>query len=388
MRFDPKAIEDLLYEHEGRTIDFKKKHYAILSSAPKAGDAQHAKGEFLKDIVAFANSADDAHIIVGADPTQRDESGRVKVLGDPLPDFDEAQLQSLVNDNVNRPIRFEYSLVNVKGGQLGIFRIPKQERPIYLKQDVGHIRGNLCYCRQGGRTVSIPPDELIASAKNEAIAAKRPAATIEFGDKATRETGTTAKLLSRLLRTAPSASPEGPVALEKFRNNQTGLGVARKADQTKVEAFLTQQRRLSPLGIRVENIGAHTLEHARLSLSFAAFSDIGAGLEVVEKYKLLERPVSLMFIQPSISESNVSVTAVPSGWEVTVHVGRVVPHQDFWSDPFWIGAKTHLIVPVRARLVADGLSPPIEQQLTIEIETNFAPLDAEVRAFRAEEKKW
>ena len=198
-------------------------------------------------------------------------------------------------------------------------------------------------------------------------------------------------------------SPEEREALEKFSRRHLEFGslarfgslfedmssanAFKAADQEEVEAFLSQQAKLSPVQVRVENTGTSTLDHARLTLSFGAFSEIEAGLEVIEDDALLERPISFISLPHSIARSNVGVAKVPLGWEVTVHVGRVVPHQDTWSDPFWIGANSPLNIPVRARLIADGLSPPIEQELTIEIEVTSASLEEEVEAFRAEEKK-
>jgi len=56
-------IEELLYEEESSTLDFKQEQYKFI----RANDYQ--KSELLKDILAFANAwrREDAYILIGVE---------------------------------------------------------------------------------------------------------------------------------------------------------------------------------------------------------------------------------------------------------------------------------------------------------------------------------
>ncbi len=125
-------IEELLYEEEGTTLDFKRENYKFL------GVTDHEKSELLKDILAFSNAwrRDDAYILIGIEEIK---GGRSKVIG--IEDaFDDAQLQEFVNKKTQRPIDFEYLTVAIDDKKVGVIKISVQQRPFYLKKDYGKIK--------------------------------------------------------------------------------------------------------------------------------------------------------------------------------------------------------------------------------------------------------
>jgi predicted HTH transcriptional regulator len=145
-------LEELLNEDESATLDFKRDQYPF----DKASDEQ--KSELLKDILAFANAwrRTDAYILVGVEDVK---GGRSNVVG-VTSHFDDASIQQFVNGKTNRPVTFSYQVFPFEGAQVGIFHLPLQDRPIYLKKDFGKLKQREVYIRRGSSTDIAEPDEI------------------------------------------------------------------------------------------------------------------------------------------------------------------------------------------------------------------------------------
>ncbi len=145
-------IEELLYEEESSTLDFKQEQYIFIN----AND--HQKSELLKDILAFANAwrRNDAYILIGIEEVK---GGRSNVLGIEN-DLDDADLQQFVNSKTQRPILFEYKNAQIDGKKIGLIKIPINERPIYLNKDYGKLKKHTVYIRRGSSTDIATPDEI------------------------------------------------------------------------------------------------------------------------------------------------------------------------------------------------------------------------------------
>ena len=145
-------MEELLNEDESSTLDFKREQYPF----DKATDEQ--KSELLKDILAFANAwrRTDAYILIGVEDVK---GGRSNVVG-VTSHFDDASAQQFVNSKTNRPVTFSYEVFPFEGVQVGIFNIPLQDRPIYLKKDYGKLKQREVYIRRGSSTDTADPDEI------------------------------------------------------------------------------------------------------------------------------------------------------------------------------------------------------------------------------------
>lgn len=111
---NPTLMEELLNEDENSTLDFKRDQYPF----DRASDEQ--KSELLKDILAFANAwrRTDAYILVGVE------------------------------------------VFPFEGSQIGVFHLPLQDRPIYLKNNFGKLRQQVVYLRRGSSTGTADPDEV------------------------------------------------------------------------------------------------------------------------------------------------------------------------------------------------------------------------------------
>lgn len=146
---DNALIQELLYRGEGGTLDYKVKQYPFSG----AEDAQ--KAELLKDILAFANTwrTETAYILVGV----KNDTGELVNLD---VDIDDSRLQEFVNSKTNHPVIFSYRSVQYDGIKLGLYTIPVQDRPVYVRKQFGRVMHNTVYVRRGSATVIADPSEI------------------------------------------------------------------------------------------------------------------------------------------------------------------------------------------------------------------------------------
>src|ERR1035437_10062397 len=149
---DRALIEELLNESESSSLDFKRDEYRF------DGASNEDKGELLKDILAFANAwrREDAFILIGVDDVR---GGRSKPVGVER-HLDDAHLQQFVNAKTQKPVAFSYSVEHVDDVEIGVIRIPVQERPIFLVADYGRLHKDVVYLRRGSATATANPDEI------------------------------------------------------------------------------------------------------------------------------------------------------------------------------------------------------------------------------------
>lgn len=160
---DPALLDDLLYRAESETLDLKRDQY------PFANASEGAKGELLKDILAFANAwrQETAFILIGVDEA-KGAKGKVVGVSHHLEDSD---LQQFVNSKTQRPIEFSYEAAVLEGKDVGVIRIPVQARPFYVRRRYGVVEKNSVYLRRGSSTAVAMPDEVARMGATNAPAA-------------------------------------------------------------------------------------------------------------------------------------------------------------------------------------------------------------------------
>lgn len=171
----PGQLEQLLYEEEGPTLDFKRDQYAFSKAS------EDDKSELLKDILGFVNCwrRSDAFIVIGVEEVQ---GGRSIVHGvsEHLQDH---SLQQFVNNLTNRPVQFGYEACEIEGKQVGVVRIELQRRPIYLKRDYGKLTKGEVYVRRGSSTdptKPADPDEIAHMGGDQHVSTKEASLAVEF----------------------------------------------------------------------------------------------------------------------------------------------------------------------------------------------------------------
>jgi hypothetical protein len=110
-------------ESENTKLDFKQEQYPV-----DKGNAK--KGEFLKDMCAFANltSKEDKYIIIGIE-----EKGGIAVGFKPIDELqDQASYQQFLNQYIEPEINFEYREFVYKDNRLAYFRIFDNDKGPYL----------------------------------------------------------------------------------------------------------------------------------------------------------------------------------------------------------------------------------------------------------------
>ena len=175
------TIEQLLNESESSTLDFKRDQY------PFVGATNDQKSELLKDILAFANAwrRTDAYILIGVDERK---GKRAKVVG-VTEHLEEADLQQFVNSKTNRPVVFSYEEVIFEDNkQLGIIKIPLQERPFFINNNFGKLKKGVVYVRRGSSCDKANPDEIASMGEAKVEGKLTPMLTLEFGIRKTQKT--------------------------------------------------------------------------------------------------------------------------------------------------------------------------------------------------------
>lgn len=173
----PEELEQLLYEEEGPTLDFKRDQYAFA----KASDDE--KSELLKDILGFVNCwrRADAFILIGVEDVQGGR-GIVHGISDHLQDH---SLQQFVNNLTNRPVQFGYEACEIESKQVGVVRIELQRRPVFLKRNYGKLKKGEVYVRRGSSTdptKPADPDEIAHMGSGQVLGTKEASLVVEFAD--------------------------------------------------------------------------------------------------------------------------------------------------------------------------------------------------------------
>jgi predicted HTH transcriptional regulator len=115
-------------ESENTKLDFKLEQYPIEKGSIK-------KGEFLKDMCAFANlvSKEDKFIIIGIE-----EKNGIAVNFKPIDELhDQASYQQFLNQYIEPEINFEYNEIIHLGNRLAYFRLLTTiKNHIYLRKNI------------------------------------------------------------------------------------------------------------------------------------------------------------------------------------------------------------------------------------------------------------
>ena len=74
--------------------------------------------------------------------------------------LEDADLHQFVNSKTQRSVDFSYERFRTDGVEIGIIKIPLQERPIYARKAFGKVQAGVVYIRDGSSTRQATPDEV------------------------------------------------------------------------------------------------------------------------------------------------------------------------------------------------------------------------------------
>ncbi len=186
---DESLFKILIRKSESDTLDFKAQQYSFV------GGSEEAKGELLKDILAFANAwkETDAFILVGVKEKNQRADG-IPGISTHLADND---LQEFINKKTNRSVAFSVESVSFEGNELDVIRINHvQARPIFLKKNFGKLSKGEVYIRRGSATAVADADEIAEMGKKSSSAILLP--TFEMFAFSKREDSIKTGLIGRI----------------------------------------------------------------------------------------------------------------------------------------------------------------------------------------------
>lgn len=341
----PAQCEQLLYEEEGPTLDFKRAQYPFA----KATDDE--KSELLKDILGFANCwrRAEAFIMIGVEDVQGGR-GIVHGISEHLQDH---SLQQFVNNLTNRPLQFVYEACEIEGKQVGVIRIELQRRPVFLKRDFGKLKKGDVYVRRGSSTdptKPADPDEIAHMGSGQTNDQKSASLCVEFAD-ADRELCLGGHIPWQAEYCAMPNDDEIPI-LEKPRPNlweSLYLGPSHygspleqfNSNYYKQLAFYTYIRRLARrIRLVVSNTGEAPAEDVRLEIVVPNNSGFGffqpsALPTLPQRYVDYKRMLSSDTLAPT-PRSSVHVYSTSHELKLSIDFGDLQPGRKIWSDVIYM----------------------------------------------------
>jgi hypothetical protein len=370
-------LDELLYEEEGATLDFKREQYAL------AGASDEQKAELLKDILAFANSwrRTAAYILVGVEEVK---GGRSKAVG-VTAHLNDNDVQQFINTKTNRPVNFSYSAYPIEGVQVGIIEIPVQTRPLYLKKPYGRLSANTVYIRRGSSTDVAHPEEIARmGATDLGGGGAQPSFVLEWADLATQTSlGDAVVLESLVLRPKLSAKTIMPSTSPYSIGHMPGVFSPSEDYYRDLIDYCYDSHFLQPLGFCLRNTSGTSASAVRLTARVEKLT----GLRVHDSSDEPLKPSKNDYMSSGLSLRHVrnirtvadqlaarpepSVTDFPTHWEITIPFGDVLPKATVWSsDRIYVGADESLNLKIPFQLFAKNLASPQQCDLSVEIKAH------------------
>jgi Putative DNA-binding domain len=377
-RMDTKIpIEELLYEEEGTTLDFKREQYPFTS----AND--HQKSEILKDILAFSNAwrRSDAYILIGVEELK---GGRSKPLGI-QDELDDAQLQQFVNSKTQRPINFTYKTILVDSLKIGVICIPVQSRPYYLERDYGKLRKHVVYVRRGSSTAEASPDEVHKMGHAEATMVQEiPKLKFEFADIDKRTNlGTEKHMLTTILdipelKKLPDYREEQ--ALGRFAIPSLNPYHVNSNYYRDIVNYYYMLKRSQKLSFSLINSSQITISNITVELCITC-EDNKFDLFVEDNFPAFPQsrhnPVPLRPLLEQIaknSKPSVKIQNLGDRYRIEIPFEKTQPQQTvFCNESIYIAANERFERHVKVIIYADNIPVPIETSLAILCEVENAP---------------
>lgn len=372
MNSSSSIVDELLYEEESQTLDFKEKEYN------REGASDEEKSELIKDILAFVNAwrRTDAYIMIGV---REIKGGKSEVIGISK-HIDDADLQQFVNSKTQLPVTFSYKAINYESKQIGLIHIPLQERPIYLKKDYGRLRKNTVYIRRGSSTEEAKPDEIAKMGIPYGISDKGiPILEIQFADT---EKGV---LLGNCLEVdtkiiaLPTDSSITDYVLKSYPPG-TGLGAGFANFYKELAKYWKTMARVKPLNLAVTNSGGMVAHDVRVEITI---ENNARNVYIMSAYDLPDVPDkfrnTVPFELPVIDvHREIQVKETTESWIITIDFNKIQPKRtEYTESKLYIGAQDSSILKLDCKIYADNLPDPIIRNLEIKVKPEHYTLTVE-----------
>lgn len=358
------TIEQLLYEEESSTLDFKEEQYPF----DKAADVQ--KGELLKDILAFANAwrRSDAFILIGVEEVK---GGKSRVIGI-SEHLDDARLQQFVNTKTQRPITFEYKGLLLEGRKIGVIRIPVQIRPIYLKKDYGGLKGKEVYIRRGSSTAVAEPDEIakMGEAKQE-IYKIEPEIKIEFAESEKRlRLGSDLEIsITMLLVPKKEEIPDYEEKTFGYNYPRISIGGPNNDFYRELAEYYYWREICGPFAFYIENVSGSPALGVKVELS----APINERYGFLKKSEIPREPSRSYYpdfrgnmVAEQLIKPDTKITKAIDKWLIEIEIPRLQPRSSYCStENVYFFSLENLTVNLEVAIYSDNLPVPIKSRLSI-----------------------
>lgn len=368
---DEALIQELLYRGEGTTLDYKSKQY------PFAGADDGQKAELLKDILAFANAwrTEIAYILIGV----KDGSGELTGLD---VEIDDSRLQQFINGKTNHPVHFSYRSLEYKGINLGLFTIPVQERPVYIRKAYGTVLGNTVYVRRGSSTAIAEPSEI----------AKMGAATVTQTQQHAPRFNVKIMLSDSVVADKFSMSySQWALANGRYGNysqaNELGSSPRMTPISTNVHfyrelaLYLQEFRGKVPFTLEISNSGDHFADDVKISLVVPAYPEFS----FKDERKLLRKPEK--YINPTAiyrdppptytGGPTYSIKLTPSEIHLSFNIGKLQAGETRRTPTIFMINPPASLDAFKGRILSDQLRGPLEFSIPSEIDVTSEVLTME-----------
>ena len=367
MSLDSSLIEQLLHEDESTSLDFKRDQYRFQGADPVT------KSELLKDILAFLNSwrRSPAYILIGVDEVR---GGRSQVVG-VTEHLDDAQLQQFVNSKTQRPVTFSYRRTSIEGKNIGLIKIPIQERPVYLQRDFGKLAKERVYIRRGSSTAEASPDEV--ARMGAAVATEStPTLGLMWADiDERRDLSQICTIRSVHLDPLLTAATVGRYLPHDFHY---GL-IRNKSYVDELIQYVYEKSVFVPIGFCLRNSGETVGSRIRFVGSLPKAD--GAGMLAWGDAPEEPRADVLSPRVPDFSHRDdicPVVRVLENRSELTIDFGDVRPGDQVWTDyPVLIGANADGTSSVDGELRGDNIPKPLSCRLKIAHSVERRPMNRE-----------
>lgn len=357
-------IEELLNEEESSTLDFKSEQY------PFSGASDDEKSEMLKDILAFSNAwrRTDAYILVGIKEVKGERSEVAGITSD----LDDASIQQFVNSKTNRNIEFSYKTVSIEGDKIGVFHIPLQERPFYLKKDYGKLKKDTVYIRRSSSTGTADIEEIakIGAVKFDKYQQSNiPKLELQFFNNEDK------MLLGKSLsvNSVNLIYDKNEIVGRKYDYFQRSLALSVDHNfEKKMANYLFKTNLVKPVWFHLNNISSSMADNVRIE--FVIVKD-EIPVFLTDKNDYPKKPTRdginiqrNIFANPKVENSTFS-------WNLSAYIGNIQPKASSHSDVFYVGSSKSCSLKFEAMVFADNLPEPLKFPLLININTKDVPFD-------------
>lgn len=376
MALSAQLLEQLLYEEESPTLDFKRDQY------PFEGATDEAKSELLKDILAFTNAwrRSDAYILIGIDEVK---GGRSAVVG-VTKHLDDAKLQQFVNSKTQRPVHFSYQQARLDNLDIGVLYIPPQERPVYLVKAFGKLKKQTVYVRRSSSTDIASPDEI--ARMGQAITAHSgslPLLELQFFDpNKVAPLGESIEVETVNLD-IPEDNKIPDYGVMRFHMGLGKYHTMPSFDKNRnyyrdFAIYLKKTRETSRVEFYVYNAGNVLAQDVRVEL---VIHDPESSLIFLDSSDMPDEPSpsSLMARVPHpVINQDVNVQHSSDNYVITANLGKVQPKASAHTTcGLFVGSRQPAKIDIAARLFADNLPAPRECILKLILKPRSESLSVE-----------